>query len=170
MFIKAHLGENAGADFFTVEVLTLRGLVRYFVFFVVDIETRRVETAGITDAPSGEWMRQIARSLTGPEDGFLQDFRYLSLDRDPLYTEAFRKMLKDCGTEALKLPARSPNLNSYAESLVLSAKSECLDRVVLLSERPLRRALSACQPRSRRTASPRAWRQPDHRERQHRAG
>ena len=126
-FIKAHLGEIAGADFFTVEVLTLAGHVRYFVFFVIDIETRRVEIAGITNAPSGKWMQQIARNLTDPEDGFLRDVRYLILDRDPLYTEAFRKMLKDSGTEALKLPARSPNLNSYAERFVLSAKLECLE-------------------------------------------
>jgi transposase InsO family protein len=126
-----------------VEVLTLRGLARYFVFFVIDIETRRVEIAGITNAPSGKWMQQIARNLTDPEDGFLRGIRYLILDRDPLYTEAFRKMLKDSGTEALKLPARSPNLNSYAERFVLSAKSECLDRIVPLSERHLRRAMSA---------------------------
>jgi putative transposase len=120
----------------------LAGHVRYFVFFVIDIETRRVEIAGITNAPSGKWMQQIARNLTDPEDGSLRGVRYLILDRDPLYTEAFRKMLKDSGTEALKLPARSPNLNSYAERFVLSAKSECLDRIVPLSEHHLRRAMT----------------------------
>jgi hypothetical protein len=169
-FIKAHWGEIFGADFFTVQVLTLGGLVRYFVFFVIDIETRRVEIAGITNAPSGKWTQQIARNLTDPEDGFLQGVRYLILDRDPLYTEAFRKMLKDCGTEALKLPARSPNLNSYAERFVLLAKSECLDRIVLLSERTSPpRNVSVRQSLSRRRPPLRAWRQPDHRERQHRA-
>ena len=74
-FIKAHWGEIAGADFFTVEVLTLGGLVRYFVFFVIDIETRQVEIVGITNAPSGKWMQQIARNLTDPEDGFPQGVR-----------------------------------------------------------------------------------------------
>ena len=76
-FIDAHLGEIAGADFFIVEVLTLVGLVRYFVFVVIDIETRRVEIAGITCAPSGMWMQQIARNLTNHEDGFLRGVRYL---------------------------------------------------------------------------------------------
>ena len=75
--------------------------------------------AALTNAPSGKWMQQIARNLTDPEDGFVRGVRYLILDREPLYTEAFRKMLKDSGTEALKLPARSPNLNSYAERFVL---------------------------------------------------
>ena len=141
-FIRAHLGAIAAADFFTVEVLTVVGLVRHFVFFVIDIETRRVEIAGITAQPCEAWMKQIARNLTDPEDGFLRGARYLILDRDPLYTSAFRKMLKDSGTEALRLPARSPNLNSYAERFVLSIKSECLRRIVPLGEAHLRRAIS----------------------------
>jgi putative transposase len=67
-FIKAHLGEIAEADFFTVEVLTLFGLVRYYVFFVIDIQTRRVHIAGISHQPHGRWMQQIARSLTDAEE------------------------------------------------------------------------------------------------------
>ena len=86
-------------------------------------------------------MKQIARNLTDSEDGFLRGIRYLILDRDPLDTLAFRKMLKDSGTEALRLPARSPNLNSHAERFVLSIKSECLHRIVPLGEAHLRRAI-----------------------------
>ena len=140
-FIRAHLGEIAAADFFTVEVLTLTGLVRYFVFFVIDIKTRQVEIAGICHSPTGTWMKQIARNLTDCEDGFLRGVRYLILDRDPLYTAAFRKMLKDAGVEPLRLPARSPNLNAYAERFVLSIKSEYLDHIVPLSEKHLHRAV-----------------------------
>ena len=142
-FIKAHLGELAAADFFTVEVLTLMGLSRTFVFFVIDIETRRVQIAGITNQPCEAWIMQIARNLTDTEDGFLRGIRYLILDRDPLYTRAFRATLKDSGVEALRLPARSPNLNAFAERFVLSAKSECLGRIVPLGENHLRRAMSA---------------------------
>ena len=119
-FIKAHLGELAAADFFTVEVLTLCGLVRYWVFFVMEVETRTVEIAGINRQPSGTWMNQIARNLTDTEDGFLQGIRYLIIDRDPLYTGAFREMLNGSGVEPLRLPARSPNLNAHAERFVLS--------------------------------------------------
>jgi putative transposase len=122
-------------------VLTLTGLVRYVVFFVIDIETRRVQIAGISHNLTGTWMKQIARNLTDSEDGFLRGTRYLILDRDPLYTAAFRALLKDAGVEALRLPARSPNLNAYAERFVLSIKSECLDRIVPLSEKHLRRAV-----------------------------
>jgi transposase InsO family protein len=63
-FLKAHWGVMAATDFFSVEVLTRGGLVRYFVLFIIDLETRRVEIAGIVQQPDGEWMNQIARNLT----------------------------------------------------------------------------------------------------------
>ena len=91
------------------------GLVRYFVFFVMRLKTRTVEIAGITRQPNEAWMKQTARKLTDAQDGFLRSVRYLILDRDPLYTSAFRRMLRDCGASPLLLPARSPNLNAYGK-------------------------------------------------------
>ena len=87
-------------------------------------------------------MKQIARNLTDCEDGFLLGVRHLILDRDPLYTAVFRRMLKDSGVKSVRLPARSPNLNAYAERFVLSIKSECLDRIVPIGERHLRLAVT----------------------------
>jgi len=86
-------------------------------------------------------MKQMARNLLDAYDGFLREKRYLILDRDPLYTKEFRQMLQGAGLKPLLLPARSPNLNAYAERFVLSIKSECLDRIVPLGERHLRRAI-----------------------------
>ena len=141
-FIKSHLGAIAGADFFTVEVLRGFGLVRYYVFFVINIATRRVHIAGITNQPSEAWMKQIGRNLTDCVDGFLKQTRYLILDRDPLYTKVFRELLRGSGVKVVRLPARSPNLNSYAERWVRSVRSECLSRVIPLGERHLRHLLS----------------------------
>jgi len=93
-FLNAHLGSISATDFFTVEVLTLGGLVRYFVLFVIDIETRRVQIAGIVRQPHGAWMKQIARNLTDNVDGFLGGKRYLIRDRDPLFTDEFRELLR----------------------------------------------------------------------------
>jgi putative transposase len=127
--------------FFTVEVLTVRGLVRYVVFFVMKVKTRTVEIAGLTSRPDETWMMQIGRNLTAAGDGFLHGMRQIILDRDPLYTTALRHLLRDCGITPVVLPARSPNLNAFAERFVESAKSECLDRLVLLGEGHLRAAL-----------------------------
>ncbi len=141
-FIKAHLGAIVGMDFFTVEVVTLHGLVRFHVLFLIDIASRTVEIAGIGRDPDGQWMMQMARNLVDVEDGFLRGKRYLILDRDPLYTAAFRRMMKAAAVKVVRLPARSPNLNAYAERFVLSIKSECLERMVLLGEQHLRWAIS----------------------------
>ena len=63
-FLKAHWGAIAATDFFSVEVITRSGLIRYFVLFVIDLKTRRDEIAGILPRPDGEWMKPIARNLT----------------------------------------------------------------------------------------------------------
>jgi hypothetical protein len=47
-FIRRHMDVLAGTDFFTVEVLTWRDLVTYYVLFFQHLETRRVSLAGIT--------------------------------------------------------------------------------------------------------------------------
>ncbi len=140
-FLRAHWEGMAAADFFTVEVLTLAGLVRFHVLFVIKLKTRKVEIAGITATPCEAWMKQIAKSLTDASDGFLLDMRYLILDRDSLYTAAFQHLLAESGVKPLRLPAKSPNLNAYAERFVLSIKSECLGRMVPLGERHLRSAI-----------------------------
>ena len=142
-FLRAHWDAIAAADFFTVEVLTMHGLVRYFVFFVMKLRTREVEIAGITAEPHGRWMQQVGRNLTDAFDGFLRGTRYVILDRDPLYTLAFRKLLTDSGCKVVRLPAKSPNLNAFAERFVLSAKSECLSRIVPLGECHLRKSLKS---------------------------
>jgi len=142
-FLKAHWELIAAMDFFTVEVVTLGGLVRYSVLFVIELSTRRVHIAGVTCQANEAWMRNIARHLTDGFDGFLLGKRFLILDRDPLFTRSFRQILRGGGVEPLRLPARSPNLNAYAERFVLSIKSECLDKIVPLGERRLRYAVKA---------------------------
>ena len=136
--MRAHWGAIAAADFFSVEVLTLGGLVRYFVFFVLDLKTRTVHVAGISNSPDGAWMAQLGRNLTDVTSGFLRKARYLIVDRDPLYTPQFRAVLASAGVELVRLPARSPNLNAYAERFVGSIRSECLRHLVPLGEQHLR--------------------------------
>jgi transposase InsO family protein len=86
-------------------------------------------------------MKQIARNLTDAEDGFPNRTRYLIHDRDPLFTQAFRELLEASGVKTVKLPARSPDLNAFAERFVHSIKSECLAQIIPLSERQLRKAV-----------------------------
>src|SRR6202048_4060438 len=141
-FIRIHLALLAGTDFFTAEVLTLRGLVTYYVLFFIHLESRRVDIAGITVHPDERWMKQIARNATMEDCGALRDCRYLLHDGDTKFTRSFRAIIASGRVEPLVLPARSPNLNAHAERWVRSVKEECLSKVILFGERSLRRALS----------------------------
>jgi putative transposase len=141
-FIRAHLAVLAGTDFFTVEVLTLRGLVTYYVLFFIHLESRKVDIAGITGQPDERWMQQMARNVTMEGWGALGDCRYLLHDRDTKYTRSFQAIINSGHVQPLVLPARSPNLNAYAERWIRSAKDECLSKLILFGERSLRRALS----------------------------
>jgi putative transposase len=141
-FIRTHLALLAGSDFFTAEVLTLRGVLTYYVLFFIHLESRRVDIAGITVHPDERWMQQIARNVTMEGCGLPRDCRYLLHDRDTKYTQSFRAIIASGQVEPLLLPARSPNLNAYAERWVRSVKEECLSKVILFGERSLRRALS----------------------------
>ena len=129
-FIRSHLAVLAGTDFFSVEVLTLRGLVTYYVLFFIHLESRRVEVAGITPHPNEAWMQQVARNVTMDEWGCLDECRYLIHDRDTKFCDSFRWTIKPSGIEPLRLPARSPNLNAFAERWVKSVKDECLSKLL----------------------------------------
>src|SRR5262249_34133729 len=130
-----HWDVLVATDFFTVEVLTWVGLVRYHVLFFMELKTRKVHVAGITHDPSEDWMLQVVRNATDSFDGFLRSGHMLILDRDPVFSRAVRELLAKCGVSVVRLPARSPNLNAYAERWIRSIRTECLDRIVPLGER-----------------------------------
>jgi putative transposase len=141
-FISAHMAVLAGSDFFTVEVLTWRGLSTYYVLFFLHLESRRITLAGITRHPSEAWMTQMARNAVDDASGGLRQCRYVLHDRDAKFCAAFDDVLASEGIQCLRLPPRSPNLNAFAERWVRSVKQECLSKLILFGERSLQRAVS----------------------------
>ena len=141
-FIKAHWDVLAAIDFTTIEVWTKGGLVTYYLLFVMEVATRRVHFAACTPTLGDDLMKQIARNLTDPFDGFLKDSKYVLMDRDTNFSSAFRTILEEADVEPVRLPAKSPNLNSHLERFHLSIKSECLSRMIFFGEKSLRRAVS----------------------------
>jgi transposase InsO family protein len=131
----------AAADFFTVDVWTGLGLTRFAVLFVIELSTRRIHIAGAPEPDAG-WMSQMSRNLTDVGDGFLTGKRFLIHDRDPRFTLAFRETLATADVQVVRLPPRSPNLNAFAERFVRTIKESCLDRIILVGEASLRRALA----------------------------
>jgi transposase InsO family protein len=140
-FLQAHRECLVATDFLTVEVCTIRGLVTHYVLFFIDIASRAVRIAGVTPHPDSRWMTQIARNLTDLNDGFLRGKRYLILDRDTKYSDAFRNVLVREGIQVIRLPPRSPNLNAFAERFVRSIKEECLSRMIFFGPASLQHAV-----------------------------
>ena len=116
-FIRYHLAVLAGTDFFTVEVLTWRGLATYYVLFFLHLETRRVTLAGMTQHPYENWMVQMARRAVDPLGGALLPIRFVLQDRDRKFCASFQETLR-LGRDPTTQPA-SPQ-----------SESECLRRTL----------------------------------------
>ncbi len=107
-FLSRHREVIVAADFFTIEAWARGGLTRFFVLFLTDLSSRRVEIAGLSRQRNGLWMSQIARNLTDAADGFLVGKRYLIYNQDPLFTAEFLTTLVyigGCKSPRLRRPA-----------------------------------------------------------------
>src|SRR5678816_4681777 len=112
-FLRAHWGAIAGADFFTTEVWTWRGLVTFYTVFVIDLASRRVQILGSTPHPEALFMQQIARTLTMAEPGATRVPGVLICDRDRKWSRDVRRQLEEAGTRVVLTPPCAPNANAY---------------------------------------------------------
>ena len=121
-------------DFFTVSTLTGRVL---FIFVALAHHRRRIVHFNITEHPTATWAaQQIIEAC--PDDSAP---RWLLRDRDAIYGEAFRRRVAGMGIgEVISCPA-SPWQNAYAERFVRTIKESCLDRMILIGQASLRRAI-----------------------------
>ncbi len=135
-FLTNHVGTLASIDFFTVPTATLRVL---YVFVVLAHDRRRVVHFNVTEHPTAAWTaRQIVEAF--PE---ASTPKYLMRDRDRIYGEPFRDRLAGMGIEEVLSAPRSPWQNPFVERLIGSVRRECLDHMVVLGERRLRRLLAS---------------------------
>ncbi|MFT5106940.1 MAG: putative transposase [Pseudoalteromonas tetraodonis] len=121
-FLQTHWESIAAIDFTTVEVWTRDGLATFYVLVATRLNTRRVEIAGVTENPDGDWVRQMARNLTAC-GGFLDGASHLLVDRDTKFQPLRTYLEGMTDTEVVLLPPRSPNLNAHLERYTRSMKS-----------------------------------------------
>jgi putative transposase len=134
-FLKNHVQDLVALDFFVVPTVTHKVL---FVLLILAHERRRLVHFKITEHPTAEWTAQQMI------DAFPWDKapRYLLRDRDRIYGAYFRQRVRHIGIEEVMIAPRSPWQNPYVERLIGSIRRECLDHVIVLHERHLRRLLT----------------------------
>ena len=133
-FLTNHVSDLVSLDFFTVPTARLRVL---FVFVVLAHDRRRVLNFNVTEHPSAAWTAQQI------VDAFPNDSApsYLLRDRDSIYGEVFRRRVTGMGISEVLTAPQSPWQNPFAERLIGSIRRECLNHVLVLGERHLRRTL-----------------------------
>jgi putative transposase len=117
-------------------------LTRLHVFFVTEIQTRRVHIPGVTARPAGSWTAQQARDLLMDPGERASQFKFLIRDRDSKFTAVLDAVFAGNGTRVIKTPVRSPRANSFAERHAGTLRRECLDHLLTCSEQHLRQILA----------------------------
>jgi len=134
-FIQSHMEVTWACDFFTEEVWSIKGLVTFYVFFFIHLETRRIHIAGITPHPEASWMKQQARNFSMVLDDTGLPCKYLIHDQDSSFLP-FDYLLKSEDIKVAKTPKGSPWCNGYAERFVREAR-ETLNHLILVGDKQL---------------------------------
>jgi putative transposase len=115
---------------------------RLYCSSVIDVSSRHVHTPGATAHPDGPRTTQQIRNLLTDLGDRAPDFRFLVRDRAGQLTAPSGAAPASAGIKAVKIPPRSPRANTYAQRLVLTARSETTGPMPIISERHLRSVLA----------------------------
>ena len=129
-FITNHASEIWACDFLQTYDLFFRTI---FVFIIIELGSRRIVHAGVTRSPSDTWVAQQLREATP----FGEGPRFLIRDNDGKYGVQFEKVAVGSGIKVIRTPFGAPKANAKCERLMGSVRRECLDHILILSERHL---------------------------------
>ena len=137
-FLRAQAGAVLACDFFTVDTALL-GTLHVLVF--LELRSRRLVFANCTAHPDSAWVVQQARNLSWELQELQIPITLLIHDRDAKFTADFDRICTAIGATVARTPFRCPRANAYCERVIQTLRHECLDWLVIFSERHLRQVL-----------------------------
>ena len=135
-FLRNHAGEIWACDFLQVTDLLFRS---FFAFFIIELKSRKVIHVGVTRSPTDAWTAQQLREATP----YGQTPKYLIRDHDSKFGPCFARVAATSSIEILTTPYHAPRANAICERFLGSVRRECLDHILVLSEKQLHRVLRA---------------------------
>src|SRR5258708_18863845 len=133
-FVNHYRTQMLACDFFTIETVTLQTV---YVLFFIEMSSRRVHLARCTTTPKSGWVTQQARQLTWQFSDAPVKMRFLIHDHDTKFSTAFDNIFVSQGLEIVLTPFQAPKANAVAERWVRSIREECLDQLLILTQRHL---------------------------------
>ena len=130
-------------DFAKVLILDQGNNCQMSILIAIHLGTREMEIVNVAHDPDGRITVQCARNLTMDGVGFFKrlGIKTVIMDRDPIFTEEFRRLLSEAGCEPHRIAPRCPWENGYAERFIRSLKESLLRKCDFDSESALRLAL-----------------------------
>jgi transposase InsO family protein len=133
-FLRNHADQLVAMDLFTVCTAGFRTL---YVLVVMHVGTRRILHLNVTTGAHSAWVQQQLREAVPIDHGW----RFLLHDRDAVFSRDVDAMAGHLGLRSLRTPPHSPQANSFCELVIGTLRRECLDHLIVLGERHLRRIL-----------------------------
>ena len=129
--VHNHAKAIIACDFFVVVTATFQ-LV--YVFFIMEVGTRRLLHFNVTLHPTADWTLQQFRECVSGDEGY----QFVIHDRDRIYSKDLERSLKTLGLNVLRTPYKSPQANSFCERLIGTARRECLDFMIPINDAHIR--------------------------------
>jgi transposase InsO family protein len=134
-FVRNHARSIVACDFFVSVTASFRVL---YIFVAMEVGSRRILHSNVTAHPTAEWTTQQCREFLA----FDHPYRFLIHDRDSIFSINVDEAIRSCGLRVLKTPVRTPTANAFCERLVGTIRRECLDYLIPIGERHLRKILA----------------------------
>lgn len=133
-FLQNQAKHTVGIDFTVVRTISFKAI---YVFIAISHNRRRILHFAVSSKPHSQWAIQQLRETFA----FDETTKYVIRDNDKIFNEDFKQHIKNFGLKDKPTAYRSPWQNPICERVIGTLRRECLNHMIILSERHLHNVL-----------------------------